>query len=671
MSWLGSIAGGGGLYVTYRVIRNLRLSRRPLIELLTLSDLAVLPDETGALAARVDEETQEIKGMILASATAMGVSLVGVGLLSPLLVLSGTLVVFTTVNIIQAALYGVFVERRPRIAMIDSIAIVALLATGNVFAAALTNTLYWSGRYLLKKTEDRTQADLANVFGTQPRFVWCLVDGAEIRIPFTDIQTGDHIVVNAGEVIPSDGLILSGSAAVDQRMLTGEAQPAEKGPGSEVLASTMLIRGRIVIEVARAGQNTVAAQIGEILLQTTDYREVLEARSSQFADRSVMPTLGVSLVALLALGPVAGTTALMANFSEVLRFVAPLGMLNYLTLASKNGILIKDGRALEELSYVDTVIFDKTGTLTLETPTLKRVIAAAGHDEDDILRLLATAEYRQPHPIAKAIEDAATAKHIAVQAPDATHVEIGYGLRVMIDNRVVRVGSRRFMDMEGVELPEHLLDAERSSHTDGHTLIFVAVEGEAIGAAELRATIRPEAQSVVAELHTRGLEVYIISGDHERPTRRLAAELGIDHYFAGVLPKDKAALVQQLQDSGRRVCFVGDGINDSIALKQANVSISINGAARIATDTAQIVLMDGTLRQLRYNFELARNYRTTLHSNVGLTVAAGVLCVTGVFFLQFGILSSIVLYNVNLVVGVANATYPLLRSPLDAKTLPT
>lgn len=682
MIWISSVVGGGGLYAAYRTLRDRRGWRRTLVDQITLdlrenesgASLAVQPMQpmqgNVALSVLEDPETREIKTMIITSSTAIGLSLLAASIFPSLVIISGSLIIFTTIDIMQAALRGLFVERRPRITMIDSLAIITLLATGNIFAAALTNTLYWVGRYLLKQTEDRTQAGLVNVFGNQPQFVWRMVDGVEMEIPFAEIQAGDHLVVHAGEVVPSDGVILSGSAALDQRMLTGEAQPAEKIVGDEVLASTMLIRGRIVVEVARAGTQTVAAQIGQLLLQTTDYREVLEARSNQLADKSVVPTVGISLIALATLGPVAAAAALMANFSEVLRVVAPLGMLNYLTLASQNGILIKDGRALESLSTVDTVVFDKTGTLTLETPLLSRIIPANGYDEDDVLRLLATAEYRQPHPIAKAIHEAAAAQGIQVQAPESTHVEIGFGLRVQINEQTVRVGSGRYMAMEQVQLPAHLMQAEQASHEEGHTLIFVAVEKQAVGAAQLRARLRPEARSIIADLHARKLEVVVISGDHERPTRQLAAELGVDRYFAEVLPQDKASLVQELQERGRSVCFVGDGINDSIALKQANVSISINGAARIATDTAQMVLMDGTLRQLATVFDLAKGYRTTLYNNVGLTVATGLVTIGGIFLLQFRILSTIVLYNVNLVVGVANAMVPLVRPVREVNELP-
>jgi len=233
---------------------------------------------------------------------------------------------------------------------------------------------------------------------------------------------------------------------------------------------------------------------------------------------------------------------------------------------------------------------------------------------------------------------------------------------VTLGDIAVSVGSERFMRMEGIALPATVTELHATVHHQGHSLVFVSINGELAGALELAPTIRPEAHHLIADLHARGKTLYIISGDQEEPTRHLATTLGIDHYFANTLPEHKATLIQQLQNNGKRVCFVGDGINDAIALKQADVSVSLRGASTIATDTAQIVLMDASLDQLRHLFDLTKAYEANMRANHIASMAPGMIVIGGVFLLHFGIIASIMLYNIGLVAGVANSMAPLLRN---------
>lgn len=655
MTLLDTIAGETQPRVRYwRLWRTRR--RQRLMTVLIHESQAIAPPGVAE-----GEDLPYIRAMIGISGTGMALS-VGFGIFNPALgIAAAPFIIFTSINIIRSAWFAATVERRLRISMIDSLAIIGLLATQYYFAAALTNTLYWVGRYLLVMTEDRAQQNLINVFGNPPRSVWRLVDGVEVETAFNEIAAGDVLVIRAGETVASDGSVIDGAGTVDQRALTGESQPAEKTAGDTVLAATVVISGTLVVEVARAGDDTVAAQIGTILAQTADYRRHLEARSVQLADSSVAPTLAAGGITLLVAGPLAGVTALMANYSEVLRVVAPLGMLNFLSLAAEQGILVKDGRALEQLGFVDVVVFDKTGTLTLDQLTVGRVVPVAGTEAHAVLWAAATAEQRQSHPIAQAILQAAQAANLRLPAVDDAHYEVSFGLRVRAAGTEVHVGSGRFMAMHAIPIDESLLAAQAQSDAQGHSVVYVARDGVAIGLIELQARIRPEAAEMVAQLQARGLDLYIISGDRERTTHAFAERLGIANVFAEVLPQDKAAIVQGLQAQGRRVCFVGDGINDAIALKGADVSISISGATHIATDTAQIVLMDGTLRQLIATFALARAYRANLRTSAALTLTTGLFTLGGIFVLNFRVFSSVVLYNLNLIASVANAMQPALR----------
>lgn len=241
-----------------------------------------------------------------------------------------------------------------------------------------------------------------------------------------------------------------------------------------------------------------------------------------------------------------------------------------------------------------------------------------------------------------------------------TSYEVGYGIKVLINGQQIRVGSGRFMSREGIELPEVAQNLQAQAEAKGFSLIYVGINQQLGGILEMHPNIRPEAVEIIQCLKQRGMKLYIISGDHEHPTRGMAETLGIDHYFAEVLPENKAKLVKQLCQQGH-ICFIGDGINDAIALKSAQVSISLKGASTAATDTAQIIFMDGTLNHLEQLFQLADEFEETMQTNFLTTIVPGVICISGVYFLHFGIAMGMGLYYVGTAVGVSNTLWPLVK----------
>jgi P-type E1-E2 ATPase len=329
---------------------------------------------------------------------------------------------------------------------------------------------------------------------------------------------------------------------------------------------------------------------------------------------------------------------------------------------AQKGILVKDGRALDLLCGVDTVLFDKTGTLTRERPEVGQMVAANGFNPRQILRFAAAAEQRFHHPIALAILQKAKEQGLRLPATDATQYQVGFGITVGIDGRAIRVGSRRFMQMEGIALTREVEEALDDAHREGHTMVMVAVDDRLGGALELRASVRLEVRGIVQGLRERGIKhIAIISGDHEMPTRKLAEELGMDRYFAQVLPADKADYVEQLQREGRKVCFVGDGINDAIALKKANVSISLRGATSIATDTAHVVFMEQWLGKLCELRDIARDLERNVRNSWIMIIVPNVACILGVFTLGFGIGASVVTNNVAALGALANGLWPMRK----------
>ena len=560
---------------------------------------------------------------------------------------------------LRRAYHSIFVERKLKMPVVASLNMIATWLGGFYFADGVSSLLYFLSEKLISISEDRSMRKMVNIFGQQPRSVWALIDETEVEIPFEQVAVGTTIVIGAGQIIAVDGIIRQGYASIDQHRLTGEAGPVEKQVGDRVLAATIVLAGKLYVQVEKTGKETAAAQIGEILNTTASYQMAIESRSLQVANASLKPTLLVAGLAWLVKSFEGAIAITNAAFGFTIKFTGPIAMLNYLNLAARRGLLVKDGRSLELLHDVDTVIFDKTGTLTVEEPHLAQLHIFNGLAPATMLAYAAAVEERQSHPIARAIVAAAKAQELCLPAIHDASYELGYGIKAWIEGRLIRIGSDRFMALEAVNLPSAVAELQAHAHGQGHSLVMVALDDELVGVIELAPTIRPEAQRIIADLHKRGKQVYIISGDQEQPTRNLAEKLGIDHYFANTLPEDKASHVERLQAEGRTVCFVGDGINDSIALKKAQVSVSLRGATSIATDTAQIVLMDTTLNQLPALFELADHFDTTIKSGFVVAMIPGIFIIGGVFLANMGIIGSLVIYNVGLVTGVGVAMLPL------------
>ena len=589
-----------------------------------------------------------------------------------LLPLSAALFAYTAIPSLRGAYNVLFNERRLGVDVLDSIVVAGCLATLQVFPGAILSWCLGFGRYLVRRTEDNSKKLMLGAFGKQPRYCWLVPngnpgDGVEIEVPLDRLDKGDIVVVHTGEVVPVDGIIVDGLAMIDQHALTGESMPAEKGVGDRVFASTVMVAGKMYVAVEKSGSETATARIAQILNDTAGYKLASQHRGERLADKAVIPTLGLGGLAFATLGPTGAVAVINSDLGTGIRMAAPLAMLSTLALCAQRGVLVKDGRALDLLCEVDTVLFDKTGTLTRERPEIGRMIGVNGFRPLQILRFAAAAERKFHHPIALAILQKAAEQGLRLPSTDATRYKVGYGITVGIPDGVngvhrVRVGSRRFMETEGVPLTQEVEAALDEAHREGHTMVMIAVDDELGGALELRAAVRPEVRGIVRGLRERGIKhIAIISGDHEAPTRKLAEELGMDRYFAQVLPADKADYVEKLQKEGRKVCFVGDGINDAIALKKANVSISLRGATSIATDTAHVVFMEQSLGRLCELRDIARDLHRNVRNSWIMILAPNIACVAGVFTLGFGIGMSVMTNNVASLAALANGLLPMRK----------
>jgi len=606
-------------------------------------------------------EEASVNRDLMLSVALTGIAGIGT-LVSPLLSLATIPgFVYLSLPIFKKA-YQLMKQRKVSIETILTLSCVTAFSTGFIFLMGLTYVLFYVGEKLILKVQNKTTQSFIDVFKQYPRFAWTPVDNVEVRTRIEDLKKGDIVIVHTGETIPVDGIIVEGTASIDQHILTGESQLAEKEVGDDVFAATIVLSGQLCIKVEKAGKETTVARIGDILNNTTDFKSKTQLRAETLATQTVLPTILLSGTALPFLGVSSALCILQSHFSYRIRLVAPISTLSYFKLMSNNSILVKDGRTLDLLNEIDTIVFDKTGTLTQEQPHVGNIYCCVHYSEAEVLAYAAAAEQKQTHPIAKAIVTEAEQRNIAIKKIDHANYKIGHGITVSIDGQSVHVGSERFMTQ--LAIPNSLVQSQEECHRQGHSFVMVAIDNTVIGLIELKPTLRPEAKTVIRQLRQRKniKTMYIISGDQTAPTQKLAHDLGIEHYFAETLPEQKATLIEQLQAEGKSICFIGDGINDSIALKKAQVSISLKGASSVATDTAQIVLMDGKLNQLPLLFKMAEEFHHNINTGFMALLIPSLFGMGGALFLHFGLSQAVILTQAGLVAGIANGIRPRLKA---------
>jgi len=589
---------------------------------------------------------------------------VGATFFFPALLPIGTLLMFyTAIPSFRRAWDLLTKERRLGVDVLDAIIFSACLFTGQIFAGAMTAWFLSFGRKLLQQTRADSARILLQAFGKQPAYARVIRGNIELELALADVRRDDRVLVHTGEVIPVDGIVEEGDALVDQHALTGESAPAEKTKGNNVFAATVMLAGKVIIRVERAGKDTASSKITAVLRRTVAYKLRSQSRGEDLADQAVVPALGLSTLAASLVDPSAALAVINSEMGTGIRMAAPLGLLSSLTLCAQNGILVKDGRALEMMRQIDVVLFDKTGTLTQDRPEVGRIITRGNHTPERILTLAATAEQNFSHPIAKAILERFNELGVPLLPIEASEYQMGLGISVTIEGELIRIGSRRFLELEQIPISSDLQSELAAIHEEGDSYVCVAIGEEVAGVLELRAARRPEVEGIITGLRARGIKhMAIISGDHDAPTRRLAAELGMDRYFAEVLPQHKGDFVQLLQKEGHRVCFVGDGINDSIALKKADVSISLRGASSIATDTAQVVFMQESIEKLCALVDISRSLEKNVQRSWHMILIPNGLCIAGVFLFGFNIWHSVMFNNASAILALANGMLPLRKA---------
>jgi P-type Cu+ transporter len=511
-------------------------------------------------------------------------------------------------------------------------------------AAAVIITLILFGRLLEARARGATSEAIRKLMGLRPRTAHVVRNGELVEVDVERVSPGDRLLVRPGERLPVDGRVTEGSSWVDESMITGEPVPVLKEIDAQVVGGTVNGQGSLVFEATRVGRDTVLSQIIRMVEAAQGSKLPIQALVDRVTKYFVPAVIGVAVltfVVWMVFGPAPALTLALVNAVAVLIIACPcaMGLATPTSImvgtgkGAEMGVLFRGGDALQALRGIDVVAMDKTGTLTEGRPELTAIVPAEGVTEADVLAAAASVERHSEHPIAQAITRAAAARGLAVDEVREFSAKAGQGAQGTVGGRQVLVGSRRFLAQSGIDVDRFTADVDRMAD-QGATPLYVAIDGTLGALLGVADPLKSSAAPTVQWLHDQGLRVVMISGDNRRTAEAIARQLGIDDVVAEVLPEGKVEAIRGLQQDGRKVAFVGDGINDAPALAQAEVGIAIGSGTDVAMESAQVVLMSdnlsgisqaialsrATLRNIKQNLFWAFAYNVTL-----IPVAAGVL----------------------------------------------
>ena len=547
--------------------------------------------------------------------------------------------VITSVKSVKYIWHGIccLMHGKIEVPVLDATAISVSVFRRDYATAGSVMFLLGIGEIIEEWTHKKSVGDLARSMSLNVNKVWLKRNEQEILVKSSDIEPGDHVVIRMGNVIPFDGEVVTGEGMVNQASLTGESLPVRRSVGQSVFAGTVLEEGEIEVLVKAVSGSTRFEKIVTMIEDSEKLKSSVEGKAEHLADRLVPYTLlGTGAVWLLTRNITKTLSVLMVDFSCALKLAMPITVLSAIREAGENNITVKGGKFLEAVADADTIVFDKTGTLTKATPTVKEIVPFSEYSENDLLRIAACLEEHFPHSMAKAVVDAAKERHLSHEEMHSkVEYVVAHGISSSIDNRKVLIGSSHFIfEDEGCTIPSEYQDRYDSLKPE-YSHLYLAIEKQLVAVICIEDPLREEATEMVRDLKKAGIrKVVMMTGDSERTAAAIAKRVGVDEYYAEVLPEDKANFVEKEKSEGRKVIMIGDGINDSPALSAADAGIAISDGAEIAREIADITIAADDLREVVTLKLLANAMMKRIHMNyrniVGINSGLILLGVTGI-----------------------------------------
>ena len=520
-------------------------------------------------------------------------------------------------------------ERKLEVPVLDATAIGVSILRNDFDTAGSVMFLLGIGELLEEWTHKKSVDDLARTMSLNVGKVWLKTEDQAVLVPSSQIKAGDQVVVHMGNVIPFDGEVVDGEAMINQASLTGESVPVRRVAGNYVYAGTVVEEGEVTVDVKAVGGSSRYEKIASMIEESEKLKSGLESRAEHLANKLVPYSLGgTALTWLLTRNTTKALSILMVDFSCALKLAMPISVLSAIREAGMYKITVKGGKYLEAVAEADTIVFDKTGTLTKAKPTVAKVVSFNEMNEDELLRIAACLEEHFPHSMAKAVVSAARKKHLDHEEMHSkVEYIVAHGISTQIEGKKAIIGSYHFVfEDEKVIVPEGM--EEQFEHLpEEYSHLYMAIEGKLAAVICIEDPLRDEAVEVIRELREAGLsKIVMMTGDSERTAKAIAKRVGVDEYYAEVLPEDKAGFCEKEKAAGRKVIMIGDGINDSPALSAANVGIAISDGAELAREIADITIGADNLRELvtlkkisnGLIRRISRNYRMIVGFNAGL-----------------------------------------------------
>ena len=547
--------------------------------------------------------------------------------------------VITSVKSVKYIWHGIrcLMHGKIEVPVLDATAISVSVFRRDYATAGSVMFLLGIGEIIEEWTHKKSVGDLARSMSLNVNKVWLKRNEQEILVKSSDIEPGDHVVIRMGNVIPFDGEVVVGEGMINQASLTGESLPVRRSKGQSVFAGTVLEEGEIEVLVKAVSGSTRFEKIVTMIEDSEKLKSSVEGKAEHLADRLVPYTLlGTGAVWLLTRNITKTLSVLMVDFSCALKLAMPITVLSAIREAGENNITVKGGKFLEAVADADTIVFDKTGTLTKATPTVKEIVAFSEYSENDLLRIAACLEEHFPHSMAKAVVDAAKERHLSHEEMHSkVEYVVAHGISSSIDDKKVLIGSSHFIfEDEGCTIPSEYQDRYDSLKPE-YSHLYLAIEKQLVAVICIEDPLREEAVEMVRDLKKAGIrKVVMMTGDSERTAAAIAKRVGVDEYYAEVLPEDKANFVEKEKSEGRKVIMIGDGINDSPALSASDAGIAISDGAEIAREIADITIAADDLREVVTLKLLANAMMKRIHMNyrniVGINSGLILLGVTGI-----------------------------------------